>query len=94
MGRPGRRLAEPRELTQAIAAWLYDQTAPDGPPLGGVQFASRHGDDLTLWAALERPGDEIVSALLQEPQSEPVDQDDHELQEAMRIHRLQWSPSG
>ena len=26
------RLAEPREFTQAIAAWLYDQTAPDGTP--------------------------------------------------------------
>lgn len=73
------RLAEPREFTQAVAAWLYDQTAPHGAPLAGVQFISRHGDDLTLWAVLERPGDEEVSALLQEPQSEPVDQDDHEL---------------
>ncbi len=88
------RLAEPRELTQAIAAWLYDQTAPDGTPLGGVQFTSRHGDDLILWAVLERPGDDDVSALLREPQSAPVAPDDHELQEAMRIHRLQWSPSG
>jgi hypothetical protein len=87
------RLAEPRELTQAIAAWLYDQTAPDRTPLAGVQFASRHGDDLALWAVLERPGDDEVSALLQEPQSEPVDRDDRELQEAMLIHRLQWSAS-
>lgn len=87
------RLAEPRELTQAIAAWLYDQSAPDGTPLAGVQFTSRHGDDLALWAVLERPGDDEVSALLQEPQSEPVDQDDRELQEAMRIHRLQWAAS-
>ena len=87
------RLAEPREFTQVVAAWLYDQTAPDGAPLAGVQFTSRHGDDLTLWAVLERPGDDDVSALLQEPESEPVGQDDDELQEAMRIHRLQWAPS-
>lgn len=88
------RLAEPREFTQAVAAWLYDQTAPDGTPLAGAQFTSRHGDDLALWAVLERPGDDQVSALLQEPQSEPVVQDDGQLHEAMRIHRLQWSPSG
>ena len=88
------RLAEPREFTQAIAAWLYDQTAPDDTPLAGVQFTSRHGDGLALWAVLERPGDDEVSALLQEPQSEPVVQDDRQLQEAMRIHRLQWSSSG
>ena len=54
------RLAEPREFTQAIAAWLYDQTAPDDTPLAGVQFTSRHGDSLALWAVLERPGDEEV----------------------------------
>ena len=88
------RLAEPREFTQAIAAWLYDQTGPDGTPLAGVQFISRHGDGLTLWAVLERPGDGEVSALLEERQSEAVDQGDQELQDAMRIHRLQWSPSG
>jgi len=88
------RLAEPREFTQAIAAWLYDQTGPDGTPLAGVQFISRHGDGLTFWAVLERPGDGEVSALLEELQSEAVDQGDQELQDAMRIHRLQWSPSG
>ena len=88
------RLAEPREFTQAIAAWLYDQTGPDGTPLAGVQFISRHGDGLTLWAVLERPGDGEVSTLLEERQSEAVDQGDQELQDAMRIHRLQWSPSG
>ena len=88
------RLAEPREFTEAIAAWPYDQTGPDGTPLAGVQFSSRHGDGLTLWAVLERPGDGEVSALLQERQSEPVGQGDQELRDAMRIHRLQWSPSG
>lgn len=85
------RLAEPRGFTQAIAAWLYDQSAPDGAPLAGVQFTSRHGDGLTLWAVLERPGDEEVSAQLREPQSEPVDKDDPDLREAMRLHRLRWA---
>jgi hypothetical protein len=85
------RLAEPHGLTQAIAAWLYDQSAPDGRPLAGVQFSSRHGDGMTLWAAFERPSDDDVSALLHEPQSDRIDEDDPELREAMRIHRLQWS---
>jgi hypothetical protein len=85
------RLAEPRGLTQAIAAWLYDQTASDGVPLAGVQFSSRHGEALTLWAVFERPGDDELSALLREPQSASIDEEDPELREAMRIHRLQWS---
>ncbi len=84
-------LAEPRGFTQVIAAWLYDQTAPDGAPLAGVQFVSRHGDGLNLWAVFERPGDDDVSARLRELESEPVDADDAELRAAMRIHRLQWS---
>ncbi len=37
------RLAEPRRLTQHLTGWLYQQTGPDGTPLTGVQFASRHG---------------------------------------------------
>lgn len=40
--------ARPRRLTQAIAAWLYETT-----DLDGVTFASRHGDDLRLWAIFE-----------------------------------------
>lgn len=44
--------ARPRQLTQAIAAWIYETTELDG-----VTFASSHGDDLRLWAIFERPGD-------------------------------------
>jgi len=88
------RLAEPRAFTQTMAAWLYDQTSPDGRPLGGVEFISRHGDGVTLWAVFERPGDDEVSALLLEPQSDAIDEHDPDLREAMRIHRLRWSASG
>lgn len=88
------RIAEPRGFTQAISAWLYDQTGPDDLPLAGVQFASRHGDGLTLWAVFERPGDDEASALLLDAQSDPIEEDDPELCEALRIHRLQWSSSG
>lgn len=86
------RLAEPRIFTQTIVGWLYDQTAPGGAPLAGVQFASRHGDGLTLWVAFERPGDDEVSALLLATQSEAIAENDPEIHEAMRIHRLSWQP--
>jgi hypothetical protein len=56
-----------------------------------MQFNSRQGDGLTLWAVFERPGDDDVSALLREPQCDRMDEDDRELREAMRIHPLQWS---
>jgi hypothetical protein len=56
-----------------------------------MQFVSRHGDGLSLWAVFERPGDDDVSAGLRELESEPIDADDSELRAAMRIHRLQWS---
>lgn len=41
--------ARPRHLTQTIAAWTYETT-----DLNGVTFASRHGDDLRVWAIFER----------------------------------------
>jgi hypothetical protein len=85
------RVSAPRQFTQSVAAWLYLQTGPDGAPLSGVRFDSRHGDGLTLWAVFERPGDEPVSAQLSELTSESVDPSDPELVEAMRLHRLAWA---
>ena len=54
---PAIRIAEPRRLTQHLAGWLDVQTVPDGSPLAGVQFASRHGDELAPSAVFERVGD-------------------------------------
>ena len=45
-----------RSLTQAVSTYLYSLTLDDGQQLAGIEFASRHGDDLTLWAVYERPG--------------------------------------
>ncbi|WP_424937238.1 MULTISPECIES: hypothetical protein [Bacteria] len=50
--------AYPRELTQHVASPLYDLLTDDrGPLADGVRFASRHGDELIMWAIFERPGD-------------------------------------
>jgi len=61
------RAAEPREFTQAIAGWMYQQEGPDARPLAGVAFNSRHGDGLWLWAVFEQPGDGDVSGQLGTP---------------------------
>lgn len=85
------RGAEPRAFTQAVAAWLHDLDGPDGQPVAGIQFASRHGDGRTLWAIFERSPDEPVSSKLHDLTDVPLDVDDPDLVEAMRIHRLDWS---
>ena len=85
------RQAEPRAFTQAIAAWIYDQDGPDGVPVAGVGFDSRHGDGLGLWAVFERPGDGNTSQCIAVVEHEPVQPDDPHIVDAMRIHRLQWS---
>src|SRR5690606_6413822 len=46
----------PRELTQSVATYLHATTMLDG-----VTFASRHGDDLKLWAVFERAEDPAIS---------------------------------
>jgi hypothetical protein len=84
------RLAEPRAFTQQIAAWLFHQSGPDDRPLAGVRFESRHGDDLRLWAVFERPEDGDVSEWLGNCIASAIEDDDPELIEAMRIHRLNW----
>lgn len=85
------RQAEPRALTQAIAAWLYEQSDPRGDAIAGVQFDSRHGDGLRLWAVFERPGDGDVSSRFADADDNAIDTDDADMVEAMRIHSLQWA---
>ena len=81
------RRSEPRALTQQLAGWLYQQTGPDGEPLTGVRFASRHGDDLTLWALFERPADNRTSKQLRSPTTSPLDASDPELVRGMQHAR-------
>lgn len=85
------RATAPRAFTQAVAAWLHDLDGPDGQPVAGIQFESRHGDDLTLWAIFERSPDEPVSLKLHDLTDVPLDVDNPDLLEALRIHRLDWS---
>lgn len=83
--------AEPRELTQCVATYLYARTDTLGRTLvNGVRFASRHGDNLTMWAIFERPGDEPTSRNLRGWHARSIDVDDPDLARAMLLHRLKW----
>jgi hypothetical protein len=78
-----------RRLTQAMSAWVYTLTTPDGEPTTGIQFDSRHGDQLTLWAIYERSASTPCPPKVtnySEPQG--ITEHDPELTEAMRVHHL------
>lgn len=43
-----------RELTQPILAWIYTLRSEDNQPGDGIEYLSRHGNHLALWAIYER----------------------------------------
>lgn len=85
------RMAARRELTQQIAAWLYDLHDGSSALVDGVQYESRHGDGLDLWAIFERDGDRDTSARLSKIRAILLDADHPDLLEAFRLHRLSWA---
>ncbi|MFV9459537.1 RES domain-containing protein [Rhodococcus sp. NM-2] len=84
------RDGRPRALTQAISKWINTLGGPDGYPITGVEFDSRHGDGLRLWAVYERPGDPVVSPHVTALDQMPVAPDDGDLAGAMRLLGLEW----
>lgn len=84
--------AEPRELTQRVATHLYGLTSAHSSPLvDGVRFASRHGDELTMWAVFERPGDDPATSRIHRGQVRLVDVAETDLTAAMALHHLSWT---
>lgn len=77
--------ARPRELTQSVATWLYENTDVDG-----VSFSSRHGEDLTLWAVFERPEDGSISACLSNLGHHSFTDAEAELIRAFQLLDLRW----
>lgn len=75
-----------RTLTQSVASYLYASTQLDG-----VTFASRHGDDLALWAIFERAGDPAISPTLAAIEHHPLYPEHPDLQEAFRTLGLTWT---
>lgn len=74
-----------RAFTQDLSRWLYARTDPD---LDGVQFESRHGDRLILWATFERTTDEGSTARIIDRSHDPLTAADPDLRRALRHHGL------
>ena len=77
--------AKPRALTQAVASHIYSTGE-----FHGVQFTSRHGDDLRLWAIFEQPGDPSISPRLGHMAKQELHPDNSDVLEAFRLLGLKW----
>jgi hypothetical protein len=53
-------------------------------------FQSRHGDDITLWAVFERPGDPAISPCLADITRHELHVDHSEVKRAMDLLGLRW----
>jgi hypothetical protein len=77
----------PRDLARSIASWLYALT---DPVIDGIEFSSRYGDDLRLWAVFERcpSGETNVSPLLTQRENVRLTPETPELVEAFATRGL------
>jgi len=62
-----------------------------GDLVDGVQFESRHGGGLTLWATFERGVDPEVSLQLSRFRVGPLPPEHCDLAEISRLHRFAWA---
>ena len=82
------RVHAPREFTQQVSRHVYGEKLEDGGFVSGVAFASRHGDDLRLWALFEREADagRDRSHLLRECRDEAIDPSSSAFLLALELH--------
>jgi len=78
----------PRALTRSIARWLFDLA--DGDTVDGVEFRSRHGDDLRMWAIFERDTDGETSSHLSDRGSVSLSPETIDLARALELHGIRW----
>jgi hypothetical protein len=79
-------MAGARAITQSVFAHLYLQEGIDG-----IQFASRHGDELALWCRYEQPHDSRISSHLLELEESDLGPDTPQLQQALTMLGLRWA---
>jgi hypothetical protein len=78
--------AEQRLLTQEVSQYLWTLKNPDGTDFcDGIQFRSRHGDDLLLWAIYERDTDNQISSHVSDIQFAELTTETPELRKAMAL---------
>ena len=77
-----------RRLTQQVSSWFYRALRP---PVAGVAFGSRHGDELTMWAVFEQPDEsEATSSCLSGLSDSMLDESSSEMISAMSSLGLVW----
>lgn len=75
-----------RLLTQEVSQHLWTRQEPDGRDYcDGIEFRSRHGDDLILWAIFEREADGQISRLVSNIEMEDIALDAEDLHAAISI---------
>lgn len=82
-----------RVLTRSIARWVYDLRDQDRRELvDGIEFRSRLGDEIRMWALFERSPDETKrhSNLITPEWNAPVAPDTPDLVEALARLGLVW----
>lgn len=86
--------ARPRELTQAVSQHLWNARSTDGTDLcDGIEFLSRHGDDLALWALFERSEDGQISTRISDIEDHQLSRNTPELVRACDFLDLRMLPS-
>lgn len=69
-----------------MSQYLWTLKYPDGTDFcDGIQFRSRHGDDLLLWAIYERDTDNEISSHISDIQLADLDPATPELRKAMAL---------
>lgn len=80
-----------RPLTRTIARMIYDLRHDDKTTaFDGVEFRSRHGDELRMWAIFERGADDDAPAHVTPRSAGPVFTDNADLLAAFERLGLHW----
>ncbi|MGC5247758.1 hypothetical protein ACPXB3_12620 [Gordonia sp. DT219] len=87
------RDGRPRELTQAISRGIYGLSDHGDVAVNGIEFESRHGDNLCMWAIYERATDPEVSPHVTVLEHIHINPGDPNLIRAMALLGLEWSSS-
>ena len=87
------RDGRPRGLTQAISRWIYALTDHGQAAVDGIEFDSRHGDQLRMWALYERAADPDISPHIDVVDHCPIDAADPHLARALTLLGLEWTPA-
>jgi hypothetical protein len=83
-----------RDVTRSIARWIFDlRDDLQNDLVDGIEFRSRFGDDLRVWAVFERVTDSELrtSARVENEAALDLHPDTPEVVEAFRLHGLRWN---